>query len=546
MPTEMGIGNRLAAAMTIGTSVRSSPALLSRALVAAVCAAFSGLVLVLCVLEGLHYKRSVDAEYYRQTGNIAQILMASFDNDAATANAILVRVAAVIPESAVARPDQAQLHRLLQRYALNASMIGPAVVGRDGRLIASATAYPAPDLSLKDRNTFRVHAEDTTRSTLYISAPLQGVLAKEPEIQFSRPLRDESGAFYGVVLLSYRLSYFVGLYEKLKLSDRGLAALTGKDGVVRVRTLNGAIGYGTAVSHMPLVYQRVVAGEKSGTFDSRSGVDDVTRIGSFVVSPRMPFYVAVGYDADYLRDQYIGYFFALGLCWLVLTAAMAAAALFVHRLGQVSQQAQLDVVNSALAERRKISADMHDSIGASLASLLAYFSVENVNLSEVKRRIGDMLTELRLLVDSIDTDGRDIDLLLSNVRYRMASGLELAGIDVHWTVGDLPQIGTLTERDALAVKLVLMEALSNVLHHAAATRVTVTARHEEGSTIVIMVADNGNGFDPADAGSGRGLSNMRKRMASVSTGGSLSIDSGRGRGTTVRLVLTVPPAPPSG
>lgn len=526
--------------MTIRKNIRSIFARFSRASIVPICAAFSGLVLVLCVLEGLHFKSKVDAEYYRQTENIAQILLVDFDNDAATANAILERVAAELPEGAVSQPDRQALHRLLQRYVLHPSMIGPAILDRDGRLIASATAYPAPDLSLKDRNTFRVHA-DGTASGLYVSAPLQGVLAREPEIQFSRALRDKSGAFSGVVLLSYRLSYFIRLYEKLKVSDRGLAALTGRDGVVRVRTLNGAIGYGAEVSRMPLVYNRILAGEKSGTFDSRSGIDEVTRVGSFVVSPTTPFYVAVGYGADYLRGQYIGYFYILGLCWLVLTAAMAAAAAFIHRLGKLGQQAQLDIVNSALAERRKISADMHDSIGASLASLLAYFTVENVNLSEVKRRIGEMLIELRLLVDSIETDGSDINMLLGNVRHRMASGLELAGIDLHWDVDDLPQIDGLAERDALAIKLILMEALSNVLHHANAANVTLTARREPGSTIAIVVADDGCGFDPAAAGSGRGLSNMRKRIASVSTGGSLSIDSAAGRGTTVRLALNVPP-----
>ena len=38
---------------------------------------------------------------------------------------------------------------------------------------------------------------------------------------------------------------------------------------------------------------------------------------------------------------------------------------------------------------------MHDSIGASLAALLAYFTTENVNMAAVKRRIAEILMELR-------------------------------------------------------------------------------------------------------------------------------------------------------
>ena len=108
---------------------------------------------------------------------------------------------------------------------------------------------------------------------------------------------------------------------------------------------------------------------------------------------------------------------------------------------------------------------MHDSIGASLAALLASFTTDTVDLADVKRRVGEILMELRFLVDSSETPDGDVNLLLGNVRHRMASGIELAGITLGWQVGALPKIAALTARDALAIKLALMEALSNVLHH---------------------------------------------------------------------------------
>ena len=515
----------------------------SRTAIVLVCAAFSAVVLALCVLAGLHFRRSVENELYRETENIAGVLMAGFDDDAATANAILSQLAAEIPESEVGADHEAELHRLLVGYDLQPSMIGPGILDRDGTLIASAQADPIPKISLKDRNTFLAHANAAGETELYISAPMRGVITKEWSIQFSRALRDRSGALYGVVLLSYRLEHFVSVYEKLKLTDRGLAGLTGKDGVVRIRTLNGTIGYGAAVSRVPLVYNRVLAGETSGTFYSRGGPDGITRIGAFMVSPTTPFYVVVAYGSDYLRKQYIGFFYLLGLCWFVLTAAMAAAAVFVHRLGRLSQQAQLEVVNSAIAERQKISADMHDSIGASLAALLASFTTDRVDLADARRRLGEILMELRFLVDSSETPDGDVNLLLGNVRHRMASGIELGGIRLGWHVALLPRIAGLSARDALAIKLVLMEALSNVLHHSKATAADLSAAYDPGkSAIEIAVRDDGAGFDPAAAGAGRGLANMRKRIASISTGATIAIDSMPGRGTAVRVELKVPPA----
>jgi signal transduction histidine kinase len=524
-----------------GRSSRVSFGRFSRAAIVLVCAGFSAVVLALCVLAGLHFRRSVENEFYRETENIARVLMADFDDDAATADAILLRLAAEIPPNEVAADHEAELHRLLEGYALQPSMIGPAILDRDGTLIASARVEPIPKISLKDRNTFLVHADASDGSKLYISAPMRGLLTNEWAIQFSRPLRDQSGAFYGVVLLSYRLEHFVSLYEKLKLSERGLAGLTGKDGIVRIRTLNGAIGYGTAVSRVPLVYNRALAGETSGTFYSRGGPDGITRIGAFVASPTTPFYVAVAYGSDYLRGQYIGFFYALGLCWFVLTAAMIAAAAFVHRLGKLSQQAELEIVNSAIAERQNISADMHDSIGASLAALLASLTTGNVDLADIKRRVAEVLLELRFLVDSSDTPDGDVNFLLGNVRHRMASSIELAGITLNWQVAALPKIAALTARDALAIKLALMESLSNVLHHSSARRADVTAAYDrDTSAITIAVSDNGCGFDPAATGAGRGVANMRKRIASISTGAAIVIDSAPGRGTTVRIELKVP------
>ncbi len=514
----------------------------SRIPIALVCAGFSAIVLVLCVLGGIHFKSDVEQECYRETDNIAQILMAAFDDDAATADAILSRLAAKIPENDVSQTHEAELHRLLVGYSLRPSMIGPAVLDRNGTLIASAVVDPVPAISMKDRNIFRSHSETSGESKLYISTPMRGLITNEWAIQFSRPLRDETGALYGVVLLSYRLAHFISLYEKLKISDRGLAGLTGKDGVVRVRSLSGVIGYGSSVSRIPLVYNRVIAGEMSGTFYSGSSLDDVTRIGSFVASHTTPFYVTVGYGTAYLRSQYIGFFYVLGLCWLVLTAAMIVAAALIHRLGQLSRQTQLEIVNSAIAERLKISADMHDSIGASLAALLAYFSTENINMANVKRRVAEILMELRFLVDSSEIDDDDLNLLLSNVRHRMGSSIDLAGIDLHWQAGELPKIRGLTARDALAIKLVLMEALSNVLHHSKAKTANLMASYDQqASAISISVQDDGCGYNPAEVGAGRGLSNMRRRIASLSIGGELFIESSPGRGTTVRIVLKGPP-----
>jgi signal transduction histidine kinase len=518
----------------------------SRVSMLLVCAGFSALVLGLCLLAGAEFKDRAEQDLYRDTGNIAQMLMGSFDEAAANLDAVLNQLSEQLRGVDISGTNEATLRQLLMRYALRETVIGPAIIDRNGTLVASARVDPVPKISLKERNIFRVHAENPREAKVYISVPTRGDLTNEWSIQFSRPLYDGDGTFNGVIVASYRLSHFNEVYDKLKLSDRGIASLTGKDGIVRIRSLSGVIGYGAAIPRMGRVYERVLAGEKRGTFFGISSADNVTRIGTFIVSETTPFYGVVGYDDEYLSNQTLGIYWVLALCWFVLTAAMVASVLVIHRLENAAQLTRLEIVKSAMEERQKISADMHDSIGASLSTLLAHFSSETMNLADIKRRIGEILMELRLLVDSAEPVGGDLNLILGNVRHRMAAAIELAGIEFRWRVQELPTIAALSSRDALSMKLILMEALSNVLHHSGAQSVTLSASYDEAtSAIIITVADDGRGFD-VNAKAGRGIANMNMRTRKLSTGGTLAVDANPGKGTTVRVELRVPQAGPTG
>lgn len=83
----------------------------------------------------------------------------------------------------------------------------------------------------------------------------------------------------------------------------------------------------------------------------------------------------------------------------------------------------------------------------------------------------------------------------------------------------------------------VQEALANVIKHARATEVTVSARVEPAG-LVLAICDNGRGFDSRSASAGRGLQNMRRRAQAARA--SLSLTSAPG-GTDVRLVRPFEP-----
>jgi signal transduction histidine kinase len=89
--------------------------------------------------------------------------------------------------------------------------------------------------------------------------------------------------------------------------------------------------------------------------------------------------------------------------------------------------------------------------------------------------------------------------------------------------------------------LVVKEALTNAFKHSHAREVQVQAK-ASAKTLEIVVQDDGQGFEeqalPPKPGKRQGLGNMRRRAEDM--GGSLSVESAPGKGTTVRLVVTFP------
>lgn len=102
--------------------------------------------------------------------------------------------------------------------------------------------------------------------------------------------------------------------------------------------------------------------------------------------------------------------------------------------------------------------------------------------------------------------------------------------------------GDVRVRPSVELQLVriVQEALTNIRKHAKASRASVSLVRD-GQNIAVSISDDGVGFDPASKTRGEfprfGLTTMRERAESV--GGRISIDSERGRGTTVRCDLPI-------
>jgi signal transduction histidine kinase len=82
------------------------------------------------------------------------------------------------------------------------------------------------------------------------------------------------------------------------------------------------------------------------------------------------------------------------------------------------------------------------------------------------------------------------------------------------------------------VFLMFKETLNNIVRHSGCTRAEIELKIERG-WLVVVVEDNGNGFEPDEVSEGNGLVSLRRRARLL--GGETVIASHAGAGTTVTI-----------
>jgi signal transduction histidine kinase len=118
--------------------------------------------------------------------------------------------------------------------------------------------------------------------------------------------------------------------------------------------------------------------------------------------------------------------------------------------------------------------------------------------------------------------------LLNLVEKARAATMQL---DFRFAVADVLRPVALTSIQGMNLFRAMQEAVNNAIKYAGATLVSIDI--SQTRDIEVVIADNGRGFDTTKATPGNGIVNMQKRMADA--GGSLSIASSPGKGTTITL-----------
>jgi signal transduction histidine kinase len=198
-------------------------------------------------------------------------------------------------------------------------------------------------------------------------------------------------------------------------------------------------------------------------------------------------------------------------------------------------------------ERKKISHDLHDSIGHSLVTIK--MEVENMiqnfdqntpdpeSLKNILSISQEALGETRSIIGNLrpaTIDHLGLLVAISSLCKHSSTASRIHIQEKHnLSEADIP------ESMKILIYRILQEALNNVIKHSGADRVQVSLNKVDGS-LELAVEDNGIGFDFSETvlgnelNKGVGLASMKER-AKLS-GGTFSIDSSTGMGTKIRAV----------
>jgi signal transduction histidine kinase len=217
----------------------------------------------------------------------------------------------------------------------------------------------------------------------------------------------------------------------------------------------------------------------------------------------------------------------------------------VHAGGLITalQQARERLVLTREEERRRLRRDLHDGLGPALAGLtLKAETTRNLMISDpaavdaallgLRRGIQATVADVRRLVEGLRPPALD-DLGLLGALSEAAQRLGADG-EVEITVqvpADLPPLSAAAE---VAAYRICLEALTNTVRHADATRCTISVGAQSGG-LRVAVADDGCGIRTPQGGNG--LHTMRERAEEL--GGRLTVSSHRDRGTMVEAFLPV-------
>lgn len=217
------------------------------------------------------------------------------------------------------------------------------------------------------------------------------------------------------------------------------------------------------------------------------------------------------------------------------------AALFFNRYRTKQQQKRL-------AERMRISADLHDEIGSALSSIniLSGIAVNKMDTDktaaqELVSRINSdakrMHESMYDIIWEVKPENDSLEKVITRMRQYASEILEAKNIQLRFPKSDSISTLEINSEKRHALYLIFKEAVNNIAKYSQATEAVVSLTRDKGS-LVLSVSENGKGFNPDTVQYGNGINNMKRRAEHIHAG--FSLEASPGKGTKLTLNIPIP------
>lgn len=183
-------------------------------------------------------------------------------------------------------------------------------------------------------------------------------------------------------------------------------------------------------------------------------------------------------------------------------------------------ETKLEILNIKQKERSRISADMHDELGAGITAIRLYSELAKnkkdkdltPEIEKISHSADELLNNMNAIIWAMSSNNDSLENMTAYIRNYAQEYFEDTNITckifIPENIPDIMVSGEIRKNVFLVVK----EALNNILKHSKATEVNITLKKLPAG-LALYIQDNGIGIDEEKIRRfGNGLKNMKKRM----------------------------------
>jgi ligand-binding sensor domain-containing protein len=229
--------------------------------------------------------------------------------------------------------------------------------------------------------------------------------------------------------------------------------------------------------------------------------------------------------------------------WIFLLVCVALVASVVFWLFKYRLQQKVNMLNM----RNRISRDLHDDVGSSLSGIRIFSQMAEQKidtdpkltrsyLQKVQGYCEAVLGSMNDIVWTINPDNDRFIKIYRKLHSYAASVAEPHQVKVTFSEAGLLNDQKLNMEDRKNLYLIAKEAINNAIKYSGCKNLNVDIKKSR-DRLVMVISDDGTGFDPSTVVNGNGLRNMSERAEEMNA--ELNFNTGSD-GTTVRVSMRIP------